>query len=246
MNESIAPPILHQSRSLYLRRTVPNDASLLFDKGFSQREFMRLFRLNDLPKSAAEIYRNLVQRQQLAPDQDHYLELLIVHKRHGAIGLVALADYAPLHRRAEYLIGLFDPQHRGIGIGLEATMMLVDLAFNTYKLHKIYACTYGYNQSAQQGLASGGFVLEGQRKEHVFDQIEGSFVDLWDYGLTVDQFRQNQRLVPLSKRLIGQDITQESAPLQTQSPAQVAPNPTAVTRFVRSGCYLLSPSQPGR
>ena len=47
MNQSIALPKLHESRSLYLRRTVPNDASLLFRQGFCQRElFMRLFRLN--------------------------------------------------------------------------------------------------------------------------------------------------------------------------------------------------------
>jgi hypothetical protein len=39
MNQSIALPKLHESRSLYLRRTVPNDAGLLFRQGFCQREF---------------------------------------------------------------------------------------------------------------------------------------------------------------------------------------------------------------
>ena len=208
MNGSIAIPMLCQSRSLYLRHTVPNDAALLFDQGFSQREFMRLFRLNDTPKSQAEVHQNLVQRQQILPDRQKYLELLIVHKKHGAIGLAALADYSPLHRRAEYLIGLFDSTHRGIGHGIETTLLVLDLAFNSYKLHKVSASTYGYNPRRLEGL---GFCLEGKRKDHIFDPIANRFVDLQDYGLTVDAFRQNQRLVPLSKRLLNRDITQAIA-----------------------------------
>lgn len=208
MTESMPSLILHQSRSLYLRRTAPSDAGLLFHQGFSQREFMRLFRLNDLPQSEAEVYQALLQRAQISPDQSGYLELLIVHKRHGPIGVAALAGYVPLHRRAEYLIGLFDQTHRGVGLGLEATLMVMDLSFNAYGLHKVYACTYSYNHSAQQGLESVGFSLEGKRKDFLFDQVADCFVDLYEYGLTVDEFRAYQRIVPLSKRLLGRDITQ--------------------------------------
>lgn len=229
MSQAIAIPILCQGRSLYLRRTVPNDAALLFDKGFSQREFMRLFRLNDSPTSQADVHQNLVQRQQIPPDREKYLELLIVHKQHGAIGLAALADYAPLHQRAEYLIGLFDSTHRGIGHGLETTLMVLDLAFNRYKLHKVSASTYSYNRVAQQGLESVGFCLEGNRKDHVFDPIANCFVDLQDYGLTVDAFRQNQRLVPLSNRMIGRDITQPIAVPQ-QKPDPVAQSGSRILR----------------
>lgn len=242
MNQSIALPTLHQSRSLYLRRTVPNDAGLLFHKGFSQREFMRLFRLNDTPTSEAEVHRQLVQRQQLPPNQDRYLEVLIVHKRHGAIGLAALADYAPLHRRAEYLIGLFDPTHRGVGMGLETTLMMLDLAFNTYKLHKVYASTYDYNPFVpQQGLEGFGFSLEGKRKEHIFDPVAGCFIDLCDYGMTENNFRQNDRLVPLAKRLLDRDITQPNASPQDRSPSQAPQSESATPRSMRSGGYVLRP-----
>ena len=245
MNQSLVLPKLHESRSLYLRRTVPNDAGLLFRQGFCQREFMRLFRLNDRPTSEAEVHRNLVQRQQLPPNQDRYLEVLIVHKRHGAIGLAALADYAPLHRRAEYLIGLFDPTHRGIGLGIETTLMMLDLAFNTYKLHKVYLSTYGYNPFVpQQGLEGLGFLLEGQRKEHVFDQLEGRFVDLCDYGLTVDQFRHRQRLARLSKRLIGRDITQAIDATADRSPPAIPKPESVVPRWVRSGSGVLRAPPP--
>ncbi|MEM9117685.1 MAG: GNAT family protein [Cyanobacteria bacterium P01_F01_bin.56] len=224
-------PILHESRHLQLRRTVPNDAQLLFERGFSQREFMRLFRLNDCPASVAEVHQQLVQRQQIPPEQETYLELMIIHHRHGPIGLCALADYAPLHRRAEYLVGLFDTSRRQVGYGFEAGLMLSDLAFNAYGMNKLYASTYAYNQPAQKVLESGGFQLEGCCREHVFDQVAKQFVDLHNYGLTASHFRAYKRLAPLSKRLLGRDITLPSSPPTFQ--------PREDTPTVKSGCRIL-------
>lgn len=205
-------PILHESRHLQLRRTVPNDAEILFARGFSQREFMRLFRLNDCPANVAEVHQQLVQRQQIPPEQETYLELLIVHRRYGPIGLCALADYAPFHRRAEYLVGLFDSSRRQIGYGIETTLMMQDLAFNTYSINKLFAATYAYNQHPQSCLVGMGFQFEGCCREHVFDSVTQEFVDVHNYGLNVDDFRQRQRLAPLSQRLLGHDITQPALP----------------------------------
>ena len=224
-------PILHESRHLQLRRTVPNDAEILFTQGFSQRKFMRLFRLNDCPANAAEVHQQLVQRQQIPPEQETYLELLIIHRRYGPIGLCALADYATFHRRAEYLVGLFDSSRRQLGYGLEVTLMLLDLAFNAYAMNKLYASTYAYNHSAQRGLESVGFQFEGCCREHVFDSVTQQFVDLHNYGMTVSDFRRYQRLVPLSQRLLGHDITQPALPPTFRPQDNTAP--------VKSGSRIL-------
>lgn len=205
-------PILHQSRNLQLRRTVPNDAGILFEQGFSRREFMRLFRLNDAPANESVVHQRLVRRQQIPPAQETYLELLIVHRRYGPIGLCGLADYCSLNRRAEYLVGLFDTSRRQIGYGVEAGLMLLDLAFNTYSINKLYASTYAYNQPAQNVLESGCFQLEGRCREHVFDCVTQQFIDMHNYGLTVSHFRAYKRLAPLSLRLLGHDITFPSKP----------------------------------
>lgn len=223
---------LHSSRSLYLRRTVPNDTPLLYTQAYSQREFMRLFRLNDSPANEAEVYKHLWQRQQSPPNQDRYLELLIVHRRYGPIGICALAEYVPLHRRAEYLIGLFRTQHRYVGYGLEVSLMILDLAFNTYRLHKLYAITYAYNKPAQKGLLSLGFQLEGIQKEHIYDPVEQRFVDLHNYGMIETEFRHNQRLLPLAKHLLNRDITQ-AMPIE-QPPQQAS--------FIQSGVLTWCPS----
>ncbi len=227
--------ILSQGRSLSLRRTIPNDAQLLFDKAFSRPDFMRLYNLNYQPANATEVQRNLVQRQRIPPGQEHYLELMILHRQRGPIGICTLADYSAFHRRAEYLIGLFDAENRSVGHGLEASLLMLDLAFNRYQLHKLYAVTYSYNTNAQSGLTSLGFRLEGIRKEHIFDPFNQSFLDLHDYGLTVNEFRANARLLPLSRRLLGREINQPAESAAAKAPSQ---------RFTQSGSILLGASPP--
>jgi RimJ/RimL family protein N-acetyltransferase len=156
---------------------------------------------------------------------------MILHRRHGAIGVVAAADYSPLHRRAEFLIGLFNPSHYHCGYSIEASLMLGDLIFNQYNLHRFYAYSYDYNDLAHRTLCSGGFLPEGSMKEHVFDQASGRFVDLVIFGMTVDQFRTNRRLARLSRRLLGRDICQP--PPQQEAPQASPPS------FQHSGVRIL-------
>ena len=109
--------------------------------------------------------------------------------------------------------------------------MMLDLAFNAYAMNKLYASTYAYNQPAQKGLESVGFEVEGCRRQHVFDSVTQQFVDLHNYGLTVSDFRQYQRLAPLSQRLLGRDITQALPPPTFQTRDDTAP--------VKSGSRIL-------
>lgn len=220
---------LHQGRSLSLRRTFPEDAPLLLQRAYQNLEFMRLFRLNDRPATVEEVRSRLEHLQQQPPDSLGYLELMIVHHQHGPVGMVVLSDYVALHRRAEFLIGLFDQAHRHASYGLEASLMTLDLAFNAYAMNRVYAYTYAYNEPAQKGLTSLGFLLEGVMVEHVFDRSTEQFVDLHCYGMTVQQFRKTRRLIPLSQRLVGRDITQPSLP--------PPPKTVAKPQFIKSGAF---------
>lgn len=226
------PPLLHQGRSLCLRRTAPADASLLFQQMYRTAGFMRLFRLNDSVETEAQLKERLAQRLQVSPAQSGYLELLILHRQHGPLGVVCLADYSALHRRAELLIGIFDENYRHASYGLEACLLIGDLAFNCYSLHRLYAYSYEYNHYAQKLMIAGGFDREGIMRSHVYDREAQQFVDLHIYGMTVDQFRQNQRLARLSLRLVGRDITQLPPPSAITAKETTQPKRPA---FVRSG-----------
>lgn len=235
--------ILHQGRSLTLVRTCPDDAPLLLEKMYSQYEFMRLFRLNDRAKSLEEVRQKLIQRSRSTPAETGYLECLIVHKTWGAIGIIAAADYSPLHQKAELLIGIFDKQYRSISHGIESGLLMTDLVFNAYHLHRLYAYIYGYNHPAQTAFAGGGFQLEGIMKEHLYDPVSQQYVDMHIYGMNETQMRQNPRIARLSKRLVGRDITQPlTAPLPPPDESKI-PNLSHVQQpplFVKSGAIARS------
>lgn len=212
---TLNPLILHQGCSLTLKRTTPDDADFLFEKMYSSYEFMRLFRLNDTAKTVEEVREKLITRSRSTPAESGYLECLIIHKHHGIIGIIAAADYSALHQRAELLIGIFEEKYRSISYGIEAGLLMTDLIFNAYHLHRYYAYCYGYNHPVHATLITAGFKLEGMMKEHLYDPVSQQYVDLHIYGMNETQMRQNPKISRLSKRLVGRDITQ---PLTTPLP----------------------------
>lgn len=233
--------IIHQGRSLTLRRTMPDDASLLFEKMYSRYDFMRLFRLNDRAETVEQVREKLIRRSHGSPAQSGYLECLLIHKIYGAIGIIAAAEYTPLHRKAELLVGIFDREHRSVSHGIEACVLMTDLIFNAYHLHRFYAYSYGYNQVAHSCLVSGGFALEGIMKEHLYDPVSQEYVDMHIFGMVEAQMRANPRIARLSKRLVGRDITQPlTAPLPPPDLSKIPELSSAASKqnpsfFVKSG-----------
>ncbi|WP_177428656.1 GNAT family N-acetyltransferase, partial [Candidatus Venteria ishoeyi] len=215
----------HQSNSLYLRRPQPGDAQILYEKMYCNKSFMCHFRPSDVLSSETELRQRLETQSRLTPEQQHSLELLIVHKEQGPIGLAVLAEYAPLHRRAEFMIGLFNPEPGQSRYTVEAALMLMDLAFNSYGLHKLYSYVFTDNTLSQTSTLSLGFSQEGVLQEHIYSLREKCFYDAYQNGLTMSVFRKNKRLARLSRRLLNKDIT--------LSPEKTAQPQSTVTQAAR-------------
>ncbi|MFK5971321.1 MAG: GNAT family protein [Candidatus Marithrix sp.] len=199
--------VTNAGRSLRLRQTIPEDAPVLL-RAYEDESFISLYRSNNAKQTEEQLRQLLEKRQQNLPTQFGYLEFMLEHKEHGAIGVAALGDYSPLHQRAEYLVGLFDKQQRYVGHGIEATLLIIDLAFNTYRLNKVYSYVYGYNNFSQKNMLNFGFKHEGTLVEHHFSINKDKFIDLNVNGMTLKQFRANEKIKKLSLRLVGRDITQ--------------------------------------
>ena len=230
------PPILHRGRSLSIRRTAPQDAPFLYQQMYQDADFMHLFRLNDTYASEVQLRYRLAKRLTVDPTKSGNLEVLLIHKKHGPIGVGVLADHSALHRRAELLVGIFDTSLRSISYGVEACLLLGDLAFNQYNIHRLYAYSYAHNHQSQKALESGGFQYEGVLKEHVFDQRTQTFVDLKIFAITEPTLRHSQKLVRLSQRLVGRDITQVTASANRDSP-----QPPRSLPYINSGQIKLAP-----
>ncbi|MEY3219016.1 MAG: hypothetical protein RIT27_373 [Pseudomonadota bacterium] len=195
-------------KRLRLERRAPQHTDFIWQCR-QDRRFWELYRMTDNPNETPDQIRTkLEEESQLLPHQLRWLEWVIIRiDQNKPIGLAAVADYQPQHRRGEFLIGIVDPLEQKAGIGLEASLLVLDFSFNYLKLHKFMSFVYGYNQSSQQNTLQLGFVKEGHFREHMFIPEKG-YIDLYQNGLLESDFRNNPRLAKLSRRLLNNDVTQ--------------------------------------
>lgn len=123
------------------------------------------------------------------------------------IGIANLVEIQFHHRSAEFLIGFANPEHHNKSYGLEATLLVLDYAFNRVGLNKLTTIVYSDNVFAQKNSLALGFVQESYLREQIMEPSGNKFLDLYGNGMTLNDFRNNKRIPKLSRRLLGCDIT---------------------------------------
>ncbi|MDR4517576.1 MAG: GNAT family N-acetyltransferase [Nitrosomonas sp.] len=194
-------------KQLYLRRYKAEDAAFLH-QCYLDAAFMDLYnRYIPRHQQVDDLAATLSQAHKKHPCQLKTVDWVIFRKAiHKPVGIANLVDIQYQHRRAEFQIGLPNSADHTRGIGLEATLLVLDYAFNRIGLNKLVTVIYGHNVSSQRNSLALGFVQESYLREQLMDKESGKFIDLYGNGMTLRDFRQNKRLSRLSKRLIGRDI----------------------------------------
>lgn len=106
---------------------------------------------------------------------------ICLHEDDRHIGNISLQQISTKNRNAEFAILIGEPSVYGQGIGYEAGELLVDYAFNTLKLHRLYCGTHSENIGMQHLALKLGMREEGRRHEAIFKN--GKFADLVEYSL---------------------------------------------------------------
>ncbi|MBY0484563.1 GNAT family N-acetyltransferase [Nitrosomonas sp.] len=142
------------------------------------------------------------------PCQLKSVDWIIIKKATGQpIGIANLVEIQFHHRRAEFLIGFANPENHNKSYGLEATLLVLDYAFNRVGLNKLITVVYSDNAFAQKNSLALGFVQESYLREQIMEPSGNKFLDLYGNGMTLNDFRNNKRILKLSRRLLGFDIT---------------------------------------
>ncbi|NGZ27087.1 MAG: GNAT family N-acetyltransferase [Magnetococcales bacterium] len=92
------------------------------------------------------------------------------------VGFVHLTDLDWISRNGQLGILIGDPARQGKGLGSEAMTLLVDYAFSSLALHRVWLRVLDLNQRALSLYDRLGFQREGVLKGHVFRQ--GGFRDV--------------------------------------------------------------------
>lgn len=106
---------------------------------------------------------------------------ICLHQSNRHVGNIALQQISAKNRSAEFAILIGEPSVYGEGIGYKAGKLLLDYAFYTLKLHRIYCGTHIDNVAMQRLALKLGMSEEGRRREAFFKN--GHFADIVEYGL---------------------------------------------------------------
>ena len=164
---------------------------------FSDKEFVTHYNaFIGNPAQAAQAY---IQRTQQPPQQLLQLDWIVENAQGQPLGIASLADLQHFHRRAELLIGF--PQTIPDRMIIEATLLVLNVAFQALSLEKVMSIVYGSNPSAQTATLKLGFRQEGRLLQHVVSPITGQREDLIFNGMLKHEFDNNSQIRSLQKRL---------------------------------------------
>ena len=103
------------------------------------------------------------------------------------VGLIGLSNIDLRSRSAEYWIYIGDTSNRRQGLASDATFSILDFAFNSLGLHRVYLHVMEDNLPAMNLYRKFGFFEEGVAREHVF--IRGRFMNMVQFSLLEKEFR---------------------------------------------------------
>jgi len=96
----------------------------------------------------------------------------------GTIGLLGIDRK---NSKAEYYVAMGEPALKGAGVSTAASLLLLDYAFRTLGLNRVYLYTEEENLPAQRLFEKVGFRREGLLRDDLFSR--GHFVSRYAYGL---------------------------------------------------------------
>lgn len=94
-------------------------------------------------------------------------------------------DWTSRHGLLHLFIG--EPSQRGKGYGQQAVNLLLEYAFITMGLKRIYLYVFEENQAALAIYKKAGFKIEGTLRQHVFK--EGRYADILIMGLCANEYQ---------------------------------------------------------
>lgn len=154
-------------------QTIEEEDAEVIQRAYNEPDFQEGFPLL-FPKSQRTIEERI---EETIDGEDDSIYLLICVDE-NPVGQVSLQDMRRFHGMLAYWVL---PEERGHGYATEGAALLVDHAFNSLGLHRLFAWTIDDNEGSQEVLRRLGFIHEGTYREHIFTRGENH--DTEHYGL---------------------------------------------------------------
>jgi len=180
---------LIQGKQVYLRGLEREDLKLLH-KMMNDEEVMMWARSRpDTTVSMEELEKEY--DAELKGDTSRRRTFLVIHRAtQKPIGWATIRWWRPGHTTADIGIALSDKGYRGKGIGSEVNLLLTQLAFDQYNMHKVELWTRGDNPAAIGSAQKNGYRIEGRLRDTVY--FDGEFHEGVMMGILRDEYEKTK------------------------------------------------------
>lgn len=105
------------------------------------------------------------------------IQFIILEKASSRpVGTAYLRDINYNFEKAEFGVFIGERDASGLGYGTEAASLMLEYAFKTLHLHKIYLRLLSTNSIAEKSYLKAGFVREAYLKDEI--KADGQFIDI--------------------------------------------------------------------
>lgn len=126
----------------------------------------------------------MYEQRRVNPDEVNFA--MVANAAGGTlIGQCGLFRHDHAGRTAELGMAIGEREYWGRGIGREAVSLLVGYGFRVRNLRKVHLSVHATNERAIRAYSAAGFVEEGRRRQHVWN--DGAYTDL----VLMAQFRDD-------------------------------------------------------
>lgn len=180
--------VLIKGRMIFLKPITRNEITKRYVCWLNDKDVNRFLECRHKKQTKRDIYAyiNMTRRK---PGCDIFA--IFTKKNREHIGNLGLFECNPHHGYVVYGIMIGNKRAQSMGLGGEASFLLVEYLFRDPTVRKICANIYSKNISACRLLENIGFVKEGVARAQV--RLEGNNIDdMYYYGLLKEEWGKSR------------------------------------------------------
>ena len=122
-------------------------------------------------------------------ESDLFERFYVIDVQGQAVGTVSLSNINLIHRRAEYGRLCIAEEHRKNGYATAAMQELLKIAFDTFKIHRVWGDIFLFNKEGYRLVDKLGFHKEGIFRDHVLKKC--LYLDVIRMAILEDEWRSH-------------------------------------------------------
>lgn len=158
---------MYEGERIRLRRLEPEDSAAILAH-WNQYE-LRQYLPTPLPTSQEDMLQYIKSANEAFGKRSKFTFGIETKADSTLIGIIDLANISWMSRNGEIgIFAIFHPDYRGKGLGKDALIVLLDIAFSVMNMHSVYLWVASFNERAIGFYEKIGFKTQGKLREMAF------------------------------------------------------------------------------